>query len=354
MTSQWITKFVCLCVMGGALVGCSGQANETPVNKKPRPVKTLSVSLSSASHSLSLPAVIEAVDQTELSFQVPGVLTKLKLGKGAVVKQGDVIAQLDQREFRNALAQAKSAFDLAESTYKRNQSLIADKLIAAAVLDESRAQYENTRAQLDTARKNLEDSTLRSPYDAVVADVHVESFESVNSQTSIVTLQTNGLNYAVVQVPASVIIMAKQIEAASVFLKLDAAPDISIPAVMQDHASLADPSTQTFEVRFSFSSPDTLNILPGMTGTMNGTYAFIQKENVAGYEVPLSAVQSDGEQTYVWVVDESNRVSRRNVEVDIAPNGKPQVISGLKAGELVVIAGASYLVEGQEIARYEA
>ena len=320
---------------------------------KPRPVKMHTVSAGSTTQSINLPAVIEAIDQSQLSFQVNGVLTKLELSKGAAVKKGEVLATLDQREFRNALNRAKADYDLAKSNYQRAQTLAGQNAIAQAEIDERRANFDNSKARLDSARKNLDDSVLRAPYDAVVADFHVESFETIKPDTLIVTLQTQGLNYAVAQVPASVVIRANQITAVSTFIRLDAAPDTPLEAKMEDYASLSDPVTQTFEARFSFANEAELNILPGMTATLEGQYTLKSSLENNGIDIPISAVLSNTDKTFVWVVKENNTVSRREVKIAVDTKGRPLVTAGLEQGEVIIAAGGHYLTEGEEVREYK-
>ncbi|MBX2857245.1 MAG: efflux RND transporter periplasmic adaptor subunit [Cellvibrionaceae bacterium] len=353
MTKQPLPRSLILCLCS-TLIACQSESN-TPAETAsiPRPVKTFTVTEHNDEKSFSLPAVIEAVDQSELSFQVDGMLTKLELTKGAAVKKGDVLAKLDQREFRNALVRAKADFELAKANFERAQTLGGQNAIAEATIDERKAAFDNSRARLNSAQKNLEDSVLRAPYDAVVADFHVESFKTIRSNTPIVTLQTAGMNYAVVQVPASLVIFSEQITITASNIHLDAAPSIEIPALIGDYASLADPVTQTYEARFSFPNQEGLNILPGMTGTLKARYTMKTPQTSSGFEIPLAAVVADSDKTFIWVIEQDNTVTRRYVEIALSSEGNPKVTSGLADGETIVAAGATYLIEGASIRRYE-
>lgn len=344
------TLLISLC---SALIACESEFDATSQTPSlPRPVKTFTVSAANNEKSLSLPAVIEAINQSQLSFQVDGVLTKLEVAKGATVKKGDMLAKLDQTKFLNALARAEADLQLAKANYAQMQTLAENNTIARATLDERRAAYDSSIARLNSAQRNLDNSVLRAPYNAVVADFHVKNFETVRANTPIATLQTAGSNYAVVQIPASIVIFAEQITIIAAYLQMDAAPSINIPAKMEDYASLADPVTQTYEMRFSFPSQESLNILPGMTATLKGRYTMTSQQSNPAFKIPLAAVVADADKTFVWVVKPDNTVSRRDVQ--IAPNaaGKPEAISGLMDGETIVAAGATYLFEGASIRRY--
>jgi len=130
---------------------------------------------------------------------------------------------------------------------------------------------------------------------------------------------------------------------------LEAAPGQEIEATFKEANLVADATSQTYAITFSFDAPENLIVLPGMNATVvltSGGNA--SSEGLAA--VPLAAVQSDGGGQYVWVVDgEAMTVSRRDVQ--IAPGiGETVVItSGLSAGDQIVGAGGAYLAEGVKV-----
>ena len=106
---------------------------------------------------------------------------------------------------------------------------------------------------------------------------------------------------------------------------------------------------------FGFTPPETLNILPGMTGTVRGTYRVSGGEgSEARVAVPLAAVGADGDARFAWVVDpETMTVSRRELVLGRGIGETVPVLEGLEAGETIVGAGMSYLHEGMRIRAYE-
>ena len=76
------------------------------------------------------------------------------------------------------------------------------------------------------------------------------------------TLQSEGVSQALVQVLVSVVVNSKQIDLLDVYLSLDADPTLELPAVLSENLAIADQNTQTIEVRFTFTPPKALVILP--------------------------------------------------------------------------------------------
>ncbi len=333
------------------LAACSDDTAEV-APAGPRPAKVTTVTEGSNIQSVRLPLTVEALETTELSFQVGGQLQALELTEGQPVEAGQQIAQLDQRDFRSAVDSARATLDNAQIAFGRAEQLIVNGNIAQSVYDERQANVRVARANLETAQKALSDSTLTAPFDGVVADIYVEGFQSVSPQQPIVTLQSVGQMEAVVQMPASLSVNAQQIEPISTTVTLDVRPDVEIDATLREISQRSDPSTQTYAARFAFTPPPELNVLPGMTGFLDGRIRIRGDERFAGgVTLPINAIIGEGEETFVFVFDPETRlVSRREVTVGRGVVGEMvRIESGLAAGDQVVVSGAAYLVDGMEI-----
>jgi RND family efflux transporter MFP subunit len=316
-----------------------------------RPAKLIEIQTSSDEKVFNFPAVVEALSSKDLTFQVSGQLQTLDVRAGQAIKKGEVIGQLVQRDFINNQETAQTQFDAAKLEFDRAERLIAADAISRSVYEQRLTALNVASAQLDTANKALEDTVLRSPFDGVIAAKPAKELDTVSPSTVIVTLQTEGAAEALVKIPASLVSQSKQIEPVATTITLDAAPDVIMPAEFVSASTIADEKSQTFDIRFGFIPPDSLTILPGMSGTINATLIFRgDSSTVDQITVPLSAIVSDSDGQFVWVVDSDNmRVSKRIIEVGAGVGESLVVESGLKAGEVIVGAGASYLNEGLKI-----
>ena len=337
-----------------ATIGCSG-AESDEERAIVRPAKLIEVEASSPVRTVRWPAVIEASSSAEVTFQVGGLLQELPVSSGQTVEEGAVIARLELRDFRNEVATAQAQFDRAESEFQRAERLLAENATSRRAYEQARSDRDIARASLDTARKRLEDATLRSPFSGLIAAVHVDQFQNVAANEPVVTLQTTGTAEAAFQVPASVVATSGQFETEETVVLLDAVPGVRVPAVFQSVTTQADPETQTFGVKYAFTPPEDLVILPGMTGMVESRYRFIRDGGLADLPgVPTSAVLSDGETQYVWVVDTNTMtVSRREITIAPGVGESLAVLDGLVEGEVIVGAGAAYLHEGMQISPYE-
>ena len=349
--ARFASLFPALALVG--LGGCSGEL-EAPPEPQVRPAKLLVVAAAANTRTIRLPAVIDASATADLAFQVSGLIVSVPVREGQTVAAGTEIARLDQRDIRNELATAEANHEAASSAFQRGERLIAQQAISQADYDQLKTQRDVAQAALDAATKKLDDSVLRSPFAGVVADLHVEAHQNVTAGAPVATLQTTGAATAVVQAPATLMANSGRLEPLRTEVVLDAAPEQPIEATLYSYATRADPSARTFEVRFAFSPPPELVILPGMTGTVRATVAVVGEGDAASVSVPIEAILSEADARYVWVVDaEAMTVSKRAVTLGEGVGAMLPVLDGLAAGETIVAAGVSQLHEGMRVRPYE-
>ncbi len=344
-------------VLVGAAFLCQscGEVAEVEAPVVEKPAKLLKLSESSRVNSNSFPAVIRSVRSTDLAFQVSGQITTWNALGGRFYRKGDVIAALDPRTFRNAVAQAEAQYRNAESEYQRAVRLIEEDAISQSVVESRLAQRQVAQAVLDDARKNLSDATLRAPFSGYIGKTYVEQFQNTQAQSPVVAMQSSSVE-ALVNVPGSFVLNSSRTRFSNNFVELDAAPGRRFPAVFREATGQADQSTQTFEARFTFDAPGDLRVLTGMTATLyfDSVLEGEEREEETGIPVPLSAIISEGPKKYVLVVKPVERtVSRREVEVADGVGETVPVTKGLSIGETIVAAGGAYLQQGDKVRQWD-
>ena len=346
-------RFVPLALLAAA-GACSPEA-EAPQEPAVRPIKLVTVEQASNRFPVSYPAVIEAAQSSALTFQVSGLLQELPVDEGQEVEQGALIAKLDQRDYQNSFNSAKAQYDNAESEYQRAERLFAENAISRSLLEQRRSQRDIAKAQFDTAQKALDDTELRAPFAGGIAEINIENFQTVGAQQPIATLQSAGDVDAVINMPAAILAYVPQINPIETTVTLDAAPNVKIPATFKEATGQADPTTQTYRVRFTFTPPEDLLILPGMTGKVDAVLIYEGDQINLGVSVPTGSVLAEGDDRFVWVLDEGTMtVSKRQVTVAQDRFGEEVgIIDGLQGGEVIAGAGASYLQEGMRVRPWE-
>ena len=340
-----------LCAFCCACTGATETATEPPV----RPIKLITVEASSNVLPVSYPAVIEASQSSALTFQVGGLLQELPVTEGQPIEQGALIAKLDQRDFQNNYNSAKAQFDNAESEYQRARRLSEQNAISRSVLEQRRSARDIARASFDTAAKALTDTELRAPFSGQIATINVENFQNVSAQQPVAVLQSSGAVEAVINVPARLLAYIPQLTPVDTTVTLDAAPNVQIPAEFKEATGQADPTTQTFRVRFTFSPPANLLILPGMTAKVETTFVYSGDQFDSGVSAPAASIFSEAGDLFVWVVNEDDMtVSKRKIAIsDDRFQDEIFIVEGLEGGETIAGAGASFLHDGMRVRAWE-
>ncbi len=333
------------------IAACSSDTEEELREPVVRPVKMLTLSEASDLQTSRYPAVISAGRFSELSFQVGGLIEEIAVVDSQEVNAGDLIARLDQRDFRSNALSARSQFQNAEEEYQRAVRLAAEDAISRSVLEQRESQRDVARAQLDTAEKALEDTQLTAPFRGVVAEVSVRERESVAAGQLVAALIDTDALEVTIDLPARVIAESLEVEDRGSFVILDASPDTRIAAEFKEANLLADTASQTYGVTFTFEPPGNLVILPGMNATVELSSARASGAEAGSRKsVPISAIGSDGDSKYVWVVDQDTMtVTKREVTIADGVGEYAVVTEGLAPGETIATAGASFLADGMQV-----
>jgi len=305
-----------------------------------------------------------------MSFRIHGNVYRIPVDIGDEVKQGDLLARLDPKDYQvelnNAKAQLHKAIsdrELAESeharvarVFEKDPGAVSKSMVDTrkAQKDAAGAQVESAKAAVERATDNMSYTYLKSPFDGVVVEKFVEQFEDVQAKQAVIRVLDNSSIEFTVQVPETLMEHIDVVKTLGAFVVFDTYPGAEVPAKVKEVGKEASKTTRTYPVTLIMDQPDNFKILPGMAGKAKGDKAATAKiagnVGMVGFEIPITAVFSDdAEKTFVWVLDQnSNQVSKREVTlVNLTEIGA--MVTGLETGETIATAGANLLVEGQQV-----
>ncbi len=336
-----------------SLSGCSEKKQPEKVPEIIRPVKTMTVKSSEEILSKGFPGTVRAWKRTILSFKVSGPLVQLPVEEGQFVHAGDLIAQIDKRDYINAVKEAKARYREAEQQFNRYKELYAKHQVSKADFDRYLAARDVAKARLEEAINALCDTTLTAPFDGMIAKRYVENYYKVDAKEPIVNLQDTSRIEIVVNVPELVMAAIKGGGTAKIVATFQAIPGKEFPLSLKEYATEADPATHTYEVVFIMDQPSEANILPGMTATATAFYSHDRGKEVI---IPANAVlDAPKNRPYVWIFDKkSGLVKKRFVEIgSLKDSGFIRITDGLRPGDTIVIAGVTQLREGMKARLWE-
>lgn len=338
-----ISLLLCLSLTG--LLGCQPAA-ETQTATLPL-VRLIQLDLQGVISERYFPARLEAAQATNLSFQVAGKLVHLPVIKGDTIREGELIARLDQTDYELLVASTRVAYEQAERDLRRVQQLRSQNHVSQAQLDEARTVYDRATVELDRARQNLIYTEIFAPYDAVIADRMAENFTQLAAGTPVVRLQDLSRIEVEIAVPE---ILLPQVQDPGVFhvtATLPSVPDREFVLNFKEYATEPDPRSRTYRVTFDMENPADLRLLPGMSATVR---VALMADASHLPVLPLQALVGEGSDTWVFVYDpETEQVMSRPVTTGRLTAEGVEILEGLSAGDQVVAAGAGFLSDGMQV-----
>jgi len=322
------------------------------LQNSPRPVKTEWVEALSVEKERGYPGVVNASDESALSFRVDGPLVQVNVTLGELVKKGDLLMQIDPRDFEDRiqsldaqLAGAAAQQQNASQDYARMSKLFAQQVVpqrdydhAKNTMDSADAVVKNIKAQLAIARHALKDTSLLAPYDGVVTEQLAENSEMVDSGDVVLQFHNIQLLEVTVSVPENEIVRRSVGKGTFVQVSFPAVAGRTFDARLKEWSSAADPLTRTYAITFEFDAPADLKILPGMTADVSWRSA----RPVSVMTVPVSALSpgADGS-SFVWVCGESGApaVARPVTVGELIGTSRVVILDGVSEGEQVIVSG---------------
>ncbi|MEN8200307.1 MAG: efflux RND transporter periplasmic adaptor subunit [Thermodesulfobacteriota bacterium] len=309
--------------------------------KKPVNVVLLNLQAITMEDVINLPGEIEPWTRLELMAKVRGSVAQVLVREGDPVRKGDILARIEDDDFRIALDAATAVHRQARLDHERVQGLLKKKVQTQANLDLSLSRMQTARSEMDNAHLQLERCTIKAPMDGVVnrLDAKVGLLLSIGDPVAEI-LAVHRLK-AVVGIPESDIAAVKQVE--NVELTIQALDERKVMGRSHYLSYAPETVARLYRMELELANEDGA-ILPGMFARAN-----IVKQRVDGaVAVPLYAVITRNDEQYVFVA-ENGRVEKRAVTLGIIEGWQVQVRQGLAPGDRVLIEGHRDVDSGQQI-----
>ena len=381
---RWIAWLAVLIVICAAGIGVwTWITRERPIQ-----VETVTVSERAAGSQaavLNASGYVTARRRATVASKITGKLVEVNVEEGTAVREGQVLARLDDATLRATLALAEAQTEAARRGVRENEvrlkeakltltrlsRLIKDGLVTQAELEAAEAQVDSFDArilaaheqvrvaeqQVALAKTNLDDTIIRAPFSGVAISKDAQPGETVSPVSAgggftrtgictIVDMQSLEIEVDVNEAYINRVRPGQDVSAA-----LDAYPDSPIPARVITTVPTADRQKATVLVRIGFNELDS-RILPDMGVKVT----FLREDAGADLAtarpvmlVPKSAIRTEGERSYAFVVSSAGIVDRRAVTTGGTDGDRLEVLAGLAAGERVVVSPPPELANGAQV-----
>ena len=327
-----------------------------------RSLKTFTVTELANGQQRRFPGIVHATDSSSLSFEVGGKVQQVTVDIGDNVEKGQLLASLDKEPYKLDVQAAEADLASARSDYKNKKQQFhrVDELekkgwaskamwdAALAARDTSRNQINFATSKLNLAKRDLRLTELTAPFDGSIAARSVDPHVKVLPGQKLFEINANGTMEVEFDISETIISQMHQGMPVSVtFPTLSGEPSEARISFIGSAAGVAN----SFPVKADLLNPPA-QIKPGMTADVNFV---LRDDNIAdGYLVPLVAVAPGDEKAfgYVFIYNpDTSKVEKTAIEIpkDSAQNNMVQISKGVDAGDLIAVAGVSFLSDGQQV-----
>ncbi len=335
-------KYLLGSILFGLFLLVTGCKDNAPKQKSVFRVKCDTVRTATSGIAFSFPARVIASDEVHLSFKVSGTLHRLMVEEGQTVRQGELIAQMDPRDYELQLQAVEGEYLRIKADAERAFALYADSVITVADYDKARYGLRQITAKYEHAKNQLADTRLYAPYDGVIKRTLFDPPTVIGAGMPVITLLSSAMPEVEIHIPAS--LRRQRADILSFSVMFDYLSQ-SVPLRLISIASHAN-ADQLYAVRLAL--PSTLSEPPsvGMTAMVD---IALSKGNNQIVTIPAGAVFHKDDGDYVWILSQGRVTSRSVCLENLHTDGSADVLSGLQEGEIIITAGVHSLTEGQEV-----
>ena len=312
---------------------------------------------------------LEAIRQVTIAARVNALVESIEVEEGDLVREGQVVARLDDREIRNEFEQAKIAVEqaqfslqqaevrsqLSESNYQRSASLLEQKLISqqefdqaalsnrtdSLAMDVTKQQLEASSARLEASQIQLDYTKILSSIGGVVTERLIEVGQRVSPNEAAFSVAEFDPLWARIYIPERDLTKVRVGQVAK--LQLQAIPETEFQARIRMISPTVDADSGTVKVTLEVTRQGMLR--PGMFGT-----AFLATETHAdAIVIPKRSVVRERDENRVFVVQADGTVAKKEVTLGFTEEDLVEIVTGLEAGEEVVTVGLEGLNEGYPV-----
>lgn len=339
------TRFALLLPLVLLAAGCSGRAgaNRTAVAPTPAPIAAVSAPV----ESRLLPRVLEvtgalaADEAADVASERDGQVVTVRVERGAYVEKGAVLATLDDREAKAQLDQARASVAWSKAEVERYAELRKKQVVAKAEDQRKNTDLDLATAALALAEKGYEDCTIRAPFAGVVTEKKISAGAFVRRGQAICGLVKVDPLRAELAIPELLVPHVKVGQKGRLFVQ--SFPDRPFEAVVRYIGPSLRTEARTLVVEAIVPNPERL-LKPGLFVTAR--VELPRKEQTL--LVPSAAVVTDSGVSRVFVLGKE-RVSERIVSLGERWGDSVEIVSGVAAGERVVVRPDRRLADGLEI-----
>ncbi len=319
----------------------AGNGKEGAKEKAPVPVTTAEVVLAPISSYITSTANLVAEHEVKVLAEADGRVAALLVEEGDAVRKGEPLVQLVRGDAEIVEAKARVRADNARVAWNRAKEMFEKGLISQGDYDKSLMERQVAEAEYDEAAWRLSKTTVRAPFDGIISLRTVDQGQHVRPGDALFTLTDFDPLVALIYLPEKDVIALD--EGREVRLTLRAAEAIRFRGRIRQISPVVDTATGTVKVTVeAIDAPDAVR--PGAFVSVD----IVKTTREGATVLPRVAVVRELQESHVFVA-EGGIAKRRPVTLGIEEGDRVEVLTGVRAGDDVIVAGQGGLKDGSPV-----
>lgn len=288
---------------------------------------------------------IEPDNSVDLSATASGTLEKVYVKQNEKVTKGQVLATIESKALTSTMKQAQNTLENKESYFNRLNSLYSQGAISYQEMDNARLEYLNAQAAYDKAQADVNDTVITSPMDGVVVGEPMKEGETVSQGLSsqMVIVSVADLSAMRIELLVDETDIGEVKIGQNVDFTVDAYPNRTFHGMVTDiskkqYSSSSSSSSSSSVVYYTVYVEINKDELEGLYPSMTARATIHGRESDNALTVPVTAIRSDGEGSYVYV-KKGDGVSKAYVTTGITTDKEVEILDGLHEGDEIVVSG---------------
>lgn len=327
-----------------SLAACGGDKEDAKAaggGDRPIPVTTQVLQPESFAERTSAVGTVKARESVTLTAKVSELVDAVHFESGQEVRAGAPLVTLSDRQQRAALAEAQASADEAERLYRRQSELAEQQLIARAQFDNQRAARDAADARVAQIRAQLADRVIRAPFAGTLGIRQVSPGALIAPGTVVATL--DDVSRVFVDFPLPEGQLSTVAAGRAITGRAEAWPGRTFTGNVATVDARIEPATRSVLVRADLPNPDRL-LRPGMLLEVE-----LPGASREALRVPEIAVVQVGRDSFLYRAKDDGSVEQVGVTLGARADGKVEIVSGVRAGDRVVVEGTGKLRPGAKI-----
>lgn len=330
----WLTLAAILAAVGGGY--WYYMRAQAPVTV----TKTVRVERGDVAASVSATGTLVPLNKVDVSSKITGLITNVSVKENDLVKQGQVMIELDDKQLQSDKAQVQAKLNNATQNYLRYKELLAQGAISTQQFDQAETDYLVAKATYDNAVSKLDDTIIRAPIDGIVIGKPISAGQTVapGISTPMVLLTVAELTAMQIETLVDESDIGRIVVGQRVSFTVDSFPNLTFAGVVTNVSRKAVVQQNVVYYTVLVDVDETKGkLFPSMTARVSINIG----ESKGVLLLPLSVLRERKGQKYVSVQRPDGTIEDVNVEIGLMGDEKVEVRGGLSEGDNIVTRSAT-------------